>query len=79
MTSRQSIVFQLFMLFTTLIIWQCEQSPIAKSSPVVSDKNPEFIGGQKELFKYLNAFDLDVEINVKSKPESLERSHTIVI
>jgi predicted XRE-type DNA-binding protein len=31
------------------------------------------------LFKYLNAFDLDVEINVKSKPENRERSYTIVI
>ena len=31
------------------------------------------------LFKYLNAFDLDVEINVKSKLKSRKRSHTIVI
>jgi predicted XRE-type DNA-binding protein len=30
------------------------------------------------LFKFLNAFDLDVEVNVTSKPEDRERGHTIV-
>ncbi len=54
MTSRQSLVFQLFMLFTPLIIWQCEQPPVVKATPVVIDKKPEFRGGQKALFKYLN-------------------------
>jgi predicted XRE-type DNA-binding protein len=32
----------------------------------------------ERLFKFLNAFDLDVEVNVKSKPEDRERSYTIV-
>jgi predicted XRE-type DNA-binding protein len=32
----------------------------------------------ESLFKFLNAFDLDVEVNVKSKPEDRERSHTTV-
>jgi predicted XRE-type DNA-binding protein len=32
----------------------------------------------ERLFKFLNAFDLDVEVNVKSKPENRERSYTIV-
>ena len=32
----------------------------------------------ERLFKFLNAFDLDVEVNVKSKPEERERSHTTV-
>jgi predicted XRE-type DNA-binding protein len=32
----------------------------------------------ERLFKFLNAFDLDVEVNVTSKPEDRERSHTIV-
>jgi predicted XRE-type DNA-binding protein len=32
----------------------------------------------ERLFKFLNAFDLDVEVNVKSKPEDRERSYTTV-
>jgi predicted XRE-type DNA-binding protein len=32
----------------------------------------------ERLFKFLNAFDLDVEVNIKSKPEERERSHTII-
>jgi predicted XRE-type DNA-binding protein len=32
----------------------------------------------ERLFKFLNAFDLDVEVNVKSKPENRERSYTTV-
>ena len=32
----------------------------------------------ERLFKFLNAFDLDVEVNVKSKPEERDRSHTTV-
>ena len=32
----------------------------------------------ERLFKFLNAFDLDVEVNVKSKPEERERSYTTV-
>jgi predicted XRE-type DNA-binding protein len=30
----------------------------------------------ERLFKFLNALDLDVEVNVKSKPEERERSYT---
>jgi predicted XRE-type DNA-binding protein len=30
------------------------------------------------LFRFLNAFDLDVEVSVKSKPENRERSYTTV-
>jgi predicted XRE-type DNA-binding protein len=32
----------------------------------------------ERLFKFLNAFDLDVEVNVKSKPADRERSYTTV-
>jgi predicted XRE-type DNA-binding protein len=32
----------------------------------------------ERLFKFLNALDLDVEVNVKSKPEERERSYTTV-
>ncbi len=32
----------------------------------------------ERLFKFLNALDLDVEVNVKSKPEEQERSYTTV-
>jgi predicted XRE-type DNA-binding protein len=32
----------------------------------------------ERLFKFLNAFDLDVEVNIKSKPEDRERSYTTV-
>jgi predicted XRE-type DNA-binding protein len=32
----------------------------------------------ERLFQFLNAFDLDVEVNVRSKPDSRERSHTII-
>jgi predicted XRE-type DNA-binding protein len=32
----------------------------------------------ERLFRFLNAFDLDVEVCVKSKPENKERQHTIV-
>jgi predicted XRE-type DNA-binding protein len=32
----------------------------------------------ERLFRFLNAFDLDVEVSVKSKPEDKERSYTIV-
>ena len=32
----------------------------------------------ERLFKFLNAFDFDVEVNVKSKPEDRERSYTTV-
>ena len=32
----------------------------------------------ERLFKFLNAFDLDVEVNVKSKPEDRDRSYTTV-
>lgn len=32
----------------------------------------------ERLFKFLNAFDLDVEVNVKSKPEDREHSYTTV-
>jgi predicted XRE-type DNA-binding protein len=30
------------------------------------------------LFKFLNALDLDVKVNVRSKPEKRKRSYTIV-
>jgi predicted XRE-type DNA-binding protein len=32
----------------------------------------------ERLFKFLNAFDLDVEVNVKSKSEDRERGYTTV-
>jgi predicted XRE-type DNA-binding protein len=32
----------------------------------------------ERLFRFLNALDLDVEVNVKSKPEERERSYTTV-
>jgi predicted XRE-type DNA-binding protein len=32
----------------------------------------------ERLFRFLNAFDLDVEVSVKSKPEDRERSYTTV-
>jgi predicted XRE-type DNA-binding protein len=32
----------------------------------------------ERLFKFLNALDLDVEVNVKSKPEEREHSYTTV-
>jgi predicted XRE-type DNA-binding protein len=32
----------------------------------------------ERLFKYLNVFDLDVEVSVKSKSEDKERGYTIV-
>jgi predicted XRE-type DNA-binding protein len=32
----------------------------------------------ERLFKFLNAFDLDVEVNVKSKPEGKERARISV-
>jgi predicted XRE-type DNA-binding protein len=32
----------------------------------------------ERLFRFLNAFDLDVEVSVKSKPEDRERSYTSV-
>jgi predicted XRE-type DNA-binding protein len=32
----------------------------------------------ERLFKFLNAVDLDVEVNVKSKPEEKERAYTTV-
>jgi predicted XRE-type DNA-binding protein len=32
----------------------------------------------ERLFRFLNAFDLDVEVSVKSKPENRERSYTTV-
>jgi predicted XRE-type DNA-binding protein len=32
----------------------------------------------ERLFRFLNAFDLDVEVSVKSKPENRERSHISV-
>ena len=32
----------------------------------------------ERLFKFLNALDLDVEVNVKSKPEERERSYTTI-
>jgi predicted XRE-type DNA-binding protein len=32
----------------------------------------------ERLFRFLNAFYLDVEVNVKSKPEKRQRSHTTV-
>ncbi len=54
MTSRQSLIFQLFMLFTPFSIYQCQQPPTVKEAPVVLDKNPEFKGGLKALFKYLS-------------------------
>jgi periplasmic protein TonB len=53
MTSRQSLVFQLFMLFTPFSIYQCQQPPTVKEAPVVLDKNPEFKGGYKAMFKYI--------------------------
>jgi predicted XRE-type DNA-binding protein len=31
----------------------------------------------ERLFRFLNALDLDVEVNVKSKPEERDRSYTI--
>jgi hypothetical protein len=31
----------------------------------------------ERLFRFLNAFDLDVEVSVKSKPENRERKYTI--
>jgi predicted XRE-type DNA-binding protein len=33
----------------------------------------------ERLFKFLNAFDLDVEVNVTSKPEGRDRSCTIIL
>jgi periplasmic protein TonB len=54
MTSRQFLAFQLFMLFTPLTICQCQQPPTAKAPPIVMDKNPEFKGGSKALFRYLS-------------------------
>jgi predicted XRE-type DNA-binding protein len=33
----------------------------------------------ERLFKFLNALDLDVEVNVKSKLEERERSYTTVV
>lgn len=33
----------------------------------------------ERLFKFLNAFDLDVEVNVKAKSEEQERSHTSIV
>jgi predicted XRE-type DNA-binding protein len=33
----------------------------------------------ERLFKFLNAFDLDVEVNVTSKPEGRDRSHTTIL
>jgi predicted XRE-type DNA-binding protein len=32
----------------------------------------------ERLFRFLNALDLDVEVNVKSKPEERKRSYTTV-
>jgi predicted XRE-type DNA-binding protein len=32
----------------------------------------------ERLFRFLNALDLDVEVNVKSKPEERERNYTTV-
>jgi transcriptional regulator with XRE-family HTH domain len=32
----------------------------------------------ERLFKFLNAFDLNVEVSVKSKPEDRERNYTII-
>jgi predicted XRE-type DNA-binding protein len=32
----------------------------------------------ERLFKFLNAFDLDVEVNVKSKPEGEERARICI-
>jgi predicted XRE-type DNA-binding protein len=32
----------------------------------------------ERLFRFLNAFDLDVEVSIKSKPENRERSYTAV-
>jgi periplasmic protein TonB len=53
MTSRQSLIFQLFMLFTPFSFYQCQQPPTVKEAPVVLDKNPEFKGGYKAMFKYI--------------------------
>jgi predicted XRE-type DNA-binding protein len=33
----------------------------------------------ERLFKFLNAFDLDVEVNVTSKPEGRDRSFTTIL
>jgi predicted XRE-type DNA-binding protein len=33
----------------------------------------------ERLFKFLNAFDLDVEVNVTSKPEGRDRSRTTIL
>lgn len=80
MILRQSIVFQLFMLFTPICMWQCEQPPttnaapivvdknpaIAQADSIVLDKNPEFKGGVKALFKYLSD-------NVKYPPFKREK------